>query len=266
MDKNTCLYYIVYLWKRSKCPISINGNVIEGNEWNVNVLRKSFATYQEIIITDWDWCHLSLVAVCTHYTVSSILGWVLQHTAADLPVVASVSRVSSAVCVAGPGPAPGLISPGSHQYKVLLLIAIIAAQWLSPVCRRAIEARHYEARLRSFLLFSWNRWIIDWRIWSSGSLCLVTAALRRWGSGNTAVIAIVTETKLDLFCLYSFLRMLWRLFYYSQSTMMATVSVGLATRQVLVLVWLSTVLHKNPIYIKSESDAIFSKCSGNVDK
>ena len=176
--------------------------------------------------------------------------------------------MSSAVCVPGPGPAPGLTSPGSHQYKVLLLIAIIAAQWLSPVCRRAIEARHCKVRLRSFLLllFSWNRWIIDLRIWSSGRLCLVTAALRHWGSGNTAVIAIVTETKLDLFCLYSFLRMLWRLFYYSQSTMMVTVSVGLATRQVLVLVWLSTVLHKNPIYIKSESDAIFSKCSGNVDK
>ena len=136
---------------------------------------------------------------CIHYTVSSTLGWVLQHTAADLPVVAGVS---SAVCVPGPGPAPGHSSPGSHQHQVLLLIAIIAAQWLSPVCRLAIEARHYEARLRSFLLFSWNRWIIDWRIWSSGRLCLVTAALRRWGSGNTAVIAIVTETKLDLFTLF----------------------------------------------------------------
>ena len=113
---------------------------------------------------------------------------------------------------------------GSHQHQVLLLIAIIAAQWLSPVCRRAIEARHYEARLRSFLLFSWNRWIIDWRIWSSGRLCLVTAALRRWGSGNTAVIAIVTETKLDLFCLYSFLRMLWKLFYYSLATAKVSVS------------------------------------------
>ena len=136
---------------------------------------------------------------CIHYTVSSTLGWVLQHTAADLPVVAGVS---SAVCVPGPGPAPGHSSPGSHQHQVLLLIAIIAAQWLSPVCRRAIEARHYEARLRSFLLFSWNRWIIDWRIWSSGRLCLVTAALRHWGSGNTAGIAIVTETKLDLFTLF----------------------------------------------------------------
>ena len=135
-----------------------------------------------------------------------------------------MAGVSSAVCVPGPGPAPGHSSPGSHQHQVLLLIAIIAAQWLSPVCRRAIEARHYEARLRSFLLFSWNRWIIDWRIWSSGRLCLVTAALRRWGSGNTAVIAIVTETKLDLFCLYSFLRMLWKLFYYSLATAKVSVS------------------------------------------
>ena len=214
--------HIVYLWNRSKCPILINGNVIEGNEWNVNVPRKSFPTYD--LPGNYNY-RLRLMSLkfggCIHYTVSSTLGWVLQHTAADLPVVAGVS---SAVCVPGPGPAPGHSSPGSHQHQVLLLIAIIAAQWLSPVCRRAIEARHYEARLRSFLLFSWNRWIIDWRIWSSGRLCLVTAALRRWGSGNTAVIAIVTETKLDLFCLYSFLRMLWKLFYYSLATAKVSVS------------------------------------------
>ena len=166
------------LWNRSKCPISINGNVIEGNEWNVNVPRKSFPTYQAIIIIDWDWCHLSLVAVyIILYPLSSACPAV--HSCRPPGAGCCVQSVQCAVCVAA---RPGPSTSGSHQYQVLLLIAIIATQWLSPVCRRAIEARHCEVRLRSFLLllFSWNRWIIDWKIWSSVRLCLVTAALRQW--------------------------------------------------------------------------------------
>ena len=124
---------------------------------------------------------------CIHYTVSSILGlscstqlqtsrcWLLCP---ECPVCSVCSSQARAQHRDTPS--------GSHQYQVLLLIAIIATQWLSPVCRRAIEARHCEVRLRSFLLllFSWNRWIIDWKIWSSGRLCLVTAALRQWRHGG----------------------------------------------------------------------------------
>ena len=171
-----------YLWNRSKCPISINGNVIEGNEWNVNVPRKSFPTYQAIIIIDWDY----VIKVCwlLHYTVSSILCWVLQHTAADLPMVAGVSRVSSAVCVPGPGPAPG------HSKWLTPTPSFTAnCNYCRPVTFPSLQACYRGSTLWSsppilpaLFLESLNYWLKNLKLWQvvSGEAVATQRWLRLW--------------------------------------------------------------------------------------
>ena len=171
------------LLNRYKCPISINGNVIEGNEWNVNVPRKSFPTYQAIIIIDWDWCHLSLLAVyIILYPLSSACPAV--HSCRPPGAGCCVQSVQCAVCVAArPGPSTRTL----QQWLTPIPSFTANCNYCHPVTFPSLQACYWGSTLRSSLpilpapalfLESLNYWLENLK------LCQVVS-----GDGGTEAVA-----------------------------------------------------------------------------
>ena len=116
--------------------------------------------------------------------LSSILGWVLQHTAADLPVVAGVSSVQCSVC-ARPGPSSRTLQPWLTPTPSFTA----NCNYCRPVTFPSLQACYRGSTLWSsppilpaLFLESLNYWLENLKLWQvvSGDGGTEAVATHRW--------------------------------------------------------------------------------------